>query len=124
MKSPNKTKKASRAKPQIPDGWERSWQRHWSKVGLPGYELPVGGAGGADREFLTDSRTPAKERARLKRIHEEFGRAFGALHPIGMAVTVFGSARFKETHLYYRLARAVGGELARAGSKNRARFPR
>jgi uncharacterized protein (TIGR00730 family) len=30
-------------------------------------------------------------------------------------VTVFGSARFKEDHRYYRLARAVGGELARAG---------
>ena len=24
-----------------PDEWERQWQQHWSKVGLPGYELPV-----------------------------------------------------------------------------------
>ena len=115
MKSPNKTKKDLPAKPRIVDDWERSWQRHWSKVGLPGYELPVGGAGGDDREFLTDSRTPVKERARLKRIHNEFSRAFRALYPIGPAVTVFGSARFKETHPYYRLARAVGQELARAG---------
>jgi uncharacterized protein (TIGR00730 family) len=30
-------------------------------------------------------------------------------------VTVFGSARFKETHPYYKLARAAGAELARAG---------
>jgi uncharacterized protein (TIGR00730 family) len=30
-------------------------------------------------------------------------------------VTVFGSARFKEEHPYYRLARDVGNRLARAG---------
>ena len=47
--------------------WEKAWQKHWSKVGLPGYELPVGGRGGEDRDFLTHARTPEKERARLKR---------------------------------------------------------
>ena len=34
------------------DEWERSWQKHWSKIGMPGYELPVGGPGGDEREFL------------------------------------------------------------------------
>jgi uncharacterized protein (TIGR00730 family) len=114
MKSQAKKNKAA-AKPRTLNDWERSWQEHWSKVGLPGYELPVGGPGGHEREFLMESRTPAKERARLKRIHDEFSRAFRALYPIGPAVTVFGSARFKETHPYYKLARAVGAELARAG---------
>src|SRR5262249_10097169 len=84
-------------------------------VGLPGYELPVGGPGEHDRKFLNETRTPTKERARLKRIQGEFSRAFRALYPIGPAVTVFGSARFKENHPYYKLARAVGAELARAG---------
>jgi uncharacterized protein (TIGR00730 family) len=97
------------------DEWERSWQQHWSKVGLPGYELPVGGPGGDERDFLAHARTPAKEAQRLKRINAEFARAFEALYPVGPAVTVFGSARFKEDHRYYRLARAVGAELARAG---------
>jgi uncharacterized protein (TIGR00730 family) len=97
------------------DAWERGWQNHWSKVGLPGYELPVGGPGREDREFLTARRTREKERARLKRITGEFERAFKTFKDVGPAVTVFGSARFKETHPYYRLARAVGGELARAG---------
>jgi uncharacterized protein (TIGR00730 family) len=97
------------------DEWERGWQEHWSKVGLPGYELPVGGPGGHDREFLNQPRTPQKERARLKRINDEFHRAFKGLYTLGPAVTVFGSARFKEVHPYYRLARAVGAELARAG---------
>jgi SLOG cluster4 family len=97
------------------DAWEQSWQTHWSKVGLPGYELPIGGPGAQEREFLTQSRTPQKERARLKRISDEFERAFKALYALGPAVTVFGSARFKPGHPYYELARQVGAELARAG---------
>jgi hypothetical protein len=97
------------------DAWDRQWRRYWSKVGWPGYELPVGGPGGDEREVLGQTRTPAKENERLKRINAEFARAFKALYPIGPAVTVFGSARFKETHRYYKLAHAVGAELARAG---------
>lgn len=37
------------------------------------------------------------------------------LYDIGPAVTVFGSARLGEAHPYYRLARELGNELARAG---------
>jgi uncharacterized protein (TIGR00730 family) len=107
------TRNRSTKKPR--DAWERSWQQHWSKVGLPGYELPVGGPGSHEREFLTQARTPEKEAARLNRINDEFKRAFRGLHTLGPAVTVFGSARFKENHRYYKLARAVGAELARAG---------
>src|SRR5206468_1895733 len=69
----------------------------------------------ADRELLNQTRTPEKEKARLKRINGEFVRAFTGLYKVGPAVTVFGSARFKETHPYYKLARAAGAELARAG---------
>jgi len=103
--------------PALPaaDAWERAWQKHWSKVGSPGYELPVGGPGGDERELLAHARTPEKERARLKRIHAEFVRGFKGLFPVGPAVTVFGSARFKPTHPYYQLARATGAELAKAG---------
>jgi uncharacterized protein (TIGR00730 family) len=42
-------------------------------------------------------------------------RGFRALHFVGPCVTVFGSARFKESHPYYELGREVGRELARAG---------
>lgn len=97
------------------DEWERSWQKHWSKIGLPGYELPNGGPGSDERDFLATSRTPEKEQERLERINTEFRRAFETFYEVGPAVTVFGSARFKETHPYYRLAREVGAELARAG---------
>jgi uncharacterized protein (TIGR00730 family) len=111
-KSRNRKKGQSRARL---DPWDRSWQQHWSKVGLPGYELPAGGPGGDEREFLATARTPAGERQRLRRITSEFARAFKTFFDVGPAVTVFGSARFKESHPYYKLARAVGGELARAG---------
>ena len=95
------------------DEWARSWQKHWRRTSQPGYELPVGRD--AERELLATARTPQKERARLKRINHEFERAFKTFYNVGPAVPVFGSARFKETHPYYKLARAVGGELAKAG---------
>lgn len=45
----------------------------------------------------------------------EFVRGFRALHGVGPCVTVFGSARFKEDHRYYALAREVGRELSKTG---------
>ena len=82
---------------------------------MPGYELPLGGPGGDDRDFLAHVRTPEKDRARLNRIKGEFMRAFKGLLQVGPAVTVFGSARFKESHPYYKMAQATGAELAKAG---------
>jgi len=49
------------------------------------------------------------------RIFFEFIQGFRALHFVGPCVTVFGSARFPETHRYYELARRVGALLARDG---------
>jgi len=49
------------------------------------------------------------------RVLFELIRGFRVLHFAGPCVTVFGSARFHENHEYYALARATGGELARAG---------
>jgi uncharacterized protein (TIGR00730 family) len=110
-----KAKQQNRRSTSAAKDWERSWKEKWSKVGLPGYELPAGGPGGHEREFLATARTPQKERARLKRINGEFEKAFKTFYDVGPAVTVFGSARFKETHPYYKLARAAGSELAKAG---------
>jgi len=105
----------SKSLPKLPsaDAWERQWKKHWSNLGAPGYELPLTDT--ADRELLNQTRTPEKEKARLKRINDEFVSAFKGLYRVGPAVTVFGSARFKENHRYYKLARAVGAELAKAG---------
>ena len=65
--------------------------------------------------FLAGPQRRIEELLRLIRILCEFVHGFRALHFIGPCVTVFGSARFGEQHPYYRLARATGAELARAG---------
>ena len=112
-----RSKKVTRMKPRkhYLDEWERSWLEHWSKAGTKGYELPKIGPAGEEASFLTEVRSPEKEIERLERIQQEFVRGFRGLYDLGPAVTVFGSARFKEQHPYYKLARAVGQELARAG---------
>lgn len=99
------------------DAWEQAWQKHWKKAGFTSYEmhLPDSDAANRERNFLTERRSPERERARLKRITSEFERGFKRLGKLGPAVTVFGSARFKSNHPYYELTREVGRELAKAG---------
>jgi uncharacterized protein (TIGR00730 family) len=49
------------------------------------------------------------------RIFREFIQGFRALYEVGPCVTVFGSARYEESHPYYELGRELGAGLARAG---------
>jgi uncharacterized protein (TIGR00730 family) len=65
--------------------------------------------------FLQGPQERRRELARAVKIFFEFMRGFRALHFVGPCVTVFGSARFREDHRYYALAREVGARLARAG---------
>jgi hypothetical protein len=76
-----------------------------------------GKTAGAEEEirFLQGPQERRRELARALRIFFEFMRGFRALHFVGPCVTVFGSARFREDHPYYALAREVGARLARAG---------
>src|SRR5262249_46992141 len=55
------------------------------------------------------------EFAHALRIFMECMRGFRRLHFVGPCVTVFGSARFDETHPYYAAARALGARLAEVG---------
>jgi len=48
-------------------------------------------------------------------IFVQFIKGFRALHFIGPCITVFGSARFKEDHPFYILAREMGKKIAEAG---------
>jgi uncharacterized protein (TIGR00730 family) len=112
----NKPRSAPVRKRGTAEDWERGWKQVWEKIGFMPYELPPDEtAAGEEHEFLTRNRSLEGELARLERINEEFERGFRALGKIGPAVTVFGSARFKEGHRYYELSREVGRELARAG---------
>jgi uncharacterized protein (TIGR00730 family) len=45
----------------------------------------------------------------------EFIKGFRALSFVGPCVTVFGSARFKEDHKYYKQARELSAEIAKLG---------
>ena len=57
---------------------------------------------------------PPVRTLRAIRIFAELIRGFRALHFLGPCVTVFGSARFGESHPAYALAREVGARLAKA----------
>lgn len=68
-----------------------------------------------DLTLLEGPRSRTGEFFRVLRIAKEFIRGFRALHFLGPCVTVFGSARFREGHPYYRLARDVGKAVAEEG---------
>ncbi len=70
---------------------------------------------GAEKSFLSGRRNRAADLESTVRIFLEFLRAFESFEFEAPVVTVFGSARFAEDHAHYRLARELGGALARAG---------
>ncbi len=78
-------------------------------------EHPNGESRADVRRFLEGPGGRGSELARLCRISYEFFRGFRSLHFIGPCVTVFGSARFRETHPHYIMAHEVGAELAKVG---------
>lgn len=115
MSKTSRSAKAQAIKHRLHD-WEESWHEHWKNAQLTSYELPQAPVGkDSEYRFLMVPRTRQREMERLKRIRSEFKTAFSVLAPLGPAVTVFGSARFPESHKYYAMAREVGTELARAG---------
>jgi uncharacterized protein (TIGR00730 family) len=67
------------------------------------------------RRFLEGPQPRRSELWRALGIFTEFIRGFRALHFVGPCVTVFGSARFKEDHWYYAIAREIGRGLAGLG---------
>jgi len=69
----------------------------------------------AEAAFLAGTRDHNDELASAALIFAEFLKGFHALRDIGPCVTVFGSARFKPDHEYYKLARDVGARLAQEG---------
>ena len=91
-----------RGQTPFPRGWEEG---EWGAA-----------PGGEDvAPFLSGPRSRLSEAARVARISREFIRGFRALHFVGPCVTVFGSARFEESHGYYGAARALGGRVAAMG---------
>ena len=65
--------------------------------------------------FLEGPQPRGFELMRAARVFYELMRGFRTFHFAGPCVTAFGSARFKDGHPYYALARDLGRELATAG---------
>lgn len=76
---------------------------------------PQGDRHREERRLLEGPRKRLEELARAIRIFGEFMRGFRKLHFLPPCVTVFGSARTKETDPYYQLARTVAANLAQKG---------
>ena len=69
----------------------------------------------AEKYFLEKPHSREHDLESAIRIFLEFLRGFESMEVDRPCVTVFGSARFPEGHVYYELARATGRELAKAG---------
>jgi uncharacterized protein (TIGR00730 family) len=68
-----------------------------------------------DRHLISGPNRRLKELTLLFKVVRDFFNGFRGLHFIGPCITVFGSARFKEDHPYYQLARDMGAAIARLG---------
>jgi uncharacterized protein (TIGR00730 family) len=68
-----------------------------------------------DIKYLDGPRSRWQEFTFTIKVVFEFIRGFRALHFTGPCVTVFGSARFKEDHPYYAMARSLSAEIAKMG---------
>ncbi len=65
--------------------------------------------------FLEGPHSRKKEFLFLLGVVREFIKGFRNLHFAGPCVTVFGSARFDEDHVFYKAARQIGQEIAKMG---------
>lgn len=70
---------------------------------------------GAEKLFLSGRRNREADLESAVRFFLEFLHGFESFDFKQPCVTVFGSARFEESHHYYQLAREIGASLARAG---------
>lgn len=68
-----------------------------------------------ERHFLEGPRQRMDDLWRAIKIFFEFIKGFRSLHFVGPCVTVFGSARFTESHPYYALAREMGRRISEIG---------
>ena len=72
-------------------------------------------AAAIEQRFLAGPQSRWSELWRAVQIFFEFLFGFRKLHFVGPCVTVFGSARFRDSHRYYLMAQETGALLAKAG---------
>jgi uncharacterized protein (TIGR00730 family) len=65
--------------------------------------------------FLEGPQSRWEELKFAVKVFLQFIKAYRTLHFVGSCVTIFGSARFMEDHIYYKQAREMGAEIAKLG---------
>jgi uncharacterized protein (TIGR00730 family) len=75
----------------------------------------VAGAETDDDVLLAGPHSRRRELWLVLRAGRDFIQGFRTLHFVGPCVTVFGSARYDESHPYYNMAREVGRGLGKLG---------
>lgn len=66
-------------------------------------------------QFLEGPQSRTRDFKYILDVAFEFIKGFRALHFVGPCVTIFGSARFKEDHKYYKQTQELAGEIAKLG---------
>lgn len=78
-------------------------------------EKPVIKPNISEIKFLEGPQSRFREFRFAWKVMMEFVKGYRSLSFIGPCVTIFGSARFNEGHMYYDLTRKVGAEVAKMG---------
>jgi hypothetical protein len=81
----------------------------------PGVESAAGTSGAYDRVLLEGPHSRLRELAFLARAIYDFLHGFRVLHFSGPCVTIFGSARFGESHPHYAIGRELGRRVSGLG---------
>ncbi len=81
----------------------------------PGGRPKPAEGGTSDRVLLEGPHSRITELMLTVRAVRDFVRGFRVLHFVGPCVTIFGSARFAESHPYYKIARDVGRRVSLMG---------
>jgi hypothetical protein len=82
---------------------------------FPEHDLTHEAARSEERVLLEGPHSRRRELWLVLRVVRDFIAGFRILHFVGPCVTVFGSARFPESHPYYTVGRHLGARLARLG---------
>src|SRR3954462_8982937 len=69
----------------------------------------------AKQVYLEGPKSRGYELLFAYKVFAELIKGFRTLHFVGPCITVFGSARFKEDHRYYAVAREFGKQIAQMG---------
>ena len=65
--------------------------------------------------FLDGPKSRGYELIFAWRVFKQFIKGFRSLHFMEPCITVFGSARFEENHIYYNASREFGKQIAQMG---------